>query len=145
MLTTGTMLVGGTYLAFAAVPTLALACVAAVAGGVGNGLQWAPVLGGVQRLTPHALQARVMGALEALGAIAPAVGFALGGALVALTDPRVAFVVTGACACLTTFWFARVPLKRPAVGAGDPTASRPGPGAVHDGVAGRPSDTAQTN
>ncbi len=36
-----------------------------------------------------------MGALESLGALSPAVGLSLGGALVALSSPRTAFLVVG--------------------------------------------------
>jgi hypothetical protein len=36
-----------------------------------------------------------MGAVEALGAVCPPVGFALGGAVVFLTSPRTAFLVAG--------------------------------------------------
>ena len=84
----------------------------AVVGGVGNGVQFAPVISGVQRLTPQPLQGRVMGALESLSAVSPAVGLALGGALVALSSPRTAFAVVGAGAALTTLLFARVHLDR---------------------------------
>jgi MFS family permease len=121
MLVAGTIGVGAAYLGLAAAPTLAVACAVAVVGGLGNGVQWAPVVGGVQRLTPHSLLGRVMGALEALGALAPAFGFALGGALVAVSSPRTALVVIGAAACLTTIGFARVRLNRTA----EPDAAAP--------------------
>jgi len=112
MLTAGTFAIGAAYLGFAAAPTLLIAAGVAVVGGVGNGVQFAPVISGVQRLTPQPLQGRVMGALESLSAVSPAVGLALGGALVALSSPRTAFAVVGAGAALTTLLFARVHLDR---------------------------------
>jgi len=110
MISAGTLAVGLAYLGFAAAPSLALACTAAVLGGVGNGVQWAPLVSAVQRLTPQPLQGRVMGALEAVGALSPAVGLSLGGALVALSSPRTAFLVVGLGAALTTIAFVRVNL-----------------------------------
>jgi hypothetical protein len=110
MISAGTLAVGLAYLGFAAAPSLPVACTAAVLGGVGNGVQWAPLVSAVQRLTPQPLQGRVMGALEAIGALSPAVGLTLGGALVALSSPRTAFLVVGLGAALTTIAFVRVDL-----------------------------------
>ena len=77
-------------------------------GGVGNGVQYAPVISSVQRLTPPNLQGRVMGLLESISAVAPAIGLALGGILVAAGTPRLAFVVVGCGAAATSLIFARV-------------------------------------
>ena len=111
----GTLAVGFAYIGFAIAPTLAVACVAAVLGGVGNGVQWAPLISAVQRLTPARLRGRVMGALESIGAICPAIGLALGGALVALTSPRWAFLAVGVGGALCTIMFARIAIARPAL------------------------------
>jgi DHA2 family lincomycin resistance protein-like MFS transporter len=102
--------VGVAYLGFAVAPSLLVACAAALVGGVGNGVQWAPLISAVQRLTPAPLHGRVMGALESIGALAPALGLSLGGALVALSSPRLAFLVVGLGAALTTIGFLRLPL-----------------------------------
>lgn len=110
MLSAGTLAVGLAYVGFAAAPSLAIACVAALVGGVGNGVQWAPLISAVQRLTPQRLQGRVMGAVESIGALCPAVGLSIGGALVAISSPRTAFLVVGLGAALTTIAFLRVPL-----------------------------------
>ena len=40
MLTGGTLAVGLAYLGYAVAPSLGVACIAAVIGGVGNGVQW---------------------------------------------------------------------------------------------------------
>jgi MFS family permease len=108
MLSGGTLAVGLAYVGFAAAPSLALACLAAVLGGLGNGVQWASLIGTVQRLTPPGLQGQMMGAVESLGALCPAVGLALGGILVAVSDPRVAFLVIGLGATTATFAFLRI-------------------------------------
>ena len=113
IISAGTLAVGLAYLGFSVAPSLAVACAAAVLGGVGNGVQWAPLVSAVQRLTPAPLRGRVMGALEGIGAICPAIGLSLGGALVALSTPRWAFLAVGACAVLTTVLFARVRTEAP--------------------------------
>lgn len=110
MLTGGTLLVGLAYLGYAASPTLAFACAAAVVGGVGNGIQWPSLISAVQQLTPAALHGRLMSAVGSLNALCPAIGFALGGSIVALSSPRVAMVVAGVVATLATIAFLRLPL-----------------------------------
>jgi MFS family permease len=110
MLSLGTLGVGVAYLGFAAAPSLLLACLAAVCGGVGNGIQWASLISAVQRLTPQHLHGRLMGAVESLGSLCPAIGLSAGGALVALSSPRTAFMIAGAGAVATTIVFLRLSL-----------------------------------
>jgi hypothetical protein len=50
----------------------------------------------------------MMGAVESIGALAPALGLLLGGALIALISPRGAFLVAGLGATMTTLLFWRV-------------------------------------
>jgi hypothetical protein len=90
-----TALVGAGYLGMAVAPGIALACVASIVGGTGNGVQWVSVLTAVQEALPDALQARVVGLLESTAAAAPGVGFLLGGALTAVWSPRLAYLVAG--------------------------------------------------
>lgn len=111
MLTAGTLLVGLGYLGFAAAPTFALACVAALFGGIGNGVQWPALISAVQRVTPERLHARLMGAVGSMGALCPAIGFALGGVLAAATSTRIAMLIAGAVATLATVAFARLSLR----------------------------------
>jgi MFS family permease len=111
MLTGGTLLVGLAYLGFAAAPTLAIACSAAVIGGIGNGIQWPSLISAVQQLTPAALHGRLMSAVGSLNALCPAIGFILGGSIAALSSPRVAMVVAGAVASLATIAFLRLPMR----------------------------------
>jgi MFS family permease len=122
MLSAGTLAIGLAYLGFALAPSLAVACVAAVLGGVGNGVQWASVVSTVQRLTPQPLHGRMMGALESLSAICPAIGLSLGGALVALTSPRGAFAVAGVGAAAAAAGFVWL-----AIGGIDSAAGRVAP------------------
>jgi MFS family permease len=120
MVSLGTVAVGLAYVGFAAAPSLAVACVAAVVGGAGNGMQWAPLVSAIQLLTPSHLHGRVMGAMESLGAISPAIGLSFGGALVAITSARTAFLVVGLGAALATLAFMRIPIEAEAA------ASAPG-------------------
>ena len=90
-----TLAVGVGYLGLAAAPTLAVACLASVAGGAGNGVQWVATISAVQELTAEAMQARVMSVLESIGAAMPGIGFALGGLIATLVSPRMTFLVAG--------------------------------------------------
>jgi hypothetical protein len=111
LLSASTLAVGLAYLGWAAAPTLALACAAGVLGGVGNGVQWAALISAVQGLTPRKLQGQLMGAVESLGAICPAIGLTLGGTIAAIDSPRGAFLVAGLGATLITVAFVRLPLS----------------------------------
>ena len=87
--------VGFAYLGMSQAQTLAVACIASVFGGAGNGVQWVAVMTLLQEATPSEYQARMSGLLESLGAAVPGVGFLLGGTIVALGSPRTAFAVAG--------------------------------------------------
>lgn len=110
LLAGGTLLVGIAYLGFAAAPTFALATIAALIGGIGNGLQWPSLISAVQQLTPAALHGRLMSAVGSLNALCPAIGFMLGGAIVALASTRLALTLAGVVATLATLAFIRLPL-----------------------------------
>lgn len=132
MLSGGALAVGLAYVGLAAAPSLGFACMAALVGGTGQGVQWASLISAVQRLTPHDLRGRIMGAVESIGALSPTVGLTLGGAVAALSSPRVAFLVAGVGAVMTTAAFLRL-----AVGHLDPAsadalaAGQPEPDASH--------------
>ncbi len=113
MLSFGTVAIGLAYVGFAVAPSLALACVAAIVGGIGNGLQMPSLISVVQRLTPQRLQGRMMGAVESLSALCRAIGLPLGGVLVALSSPRFAFLVVGLGAVATTAALLRLSLRDP--------------------------------
>jgi MFS family permease len=116
LLSASTLAIGVSYIGWAASPTLALACGAGLIGGIGNGMQWAAVISAVQSLTPGRLHGQMMGALEAVGAIAPGVGFALGSAIVAVSNPRVSLLVAGIGSSATTLAFARLHITSRAQG-----------------------------
>ncbi len=108
MLTGGTFAVGLAYIGFAVAPTLDFAALAALLGGVGNGVQWASLIGTVQQLTPQRLHGRLMGTVESIGALCPLIGLPLSGLVLALSSPRVAFLVFGLAATAATGGFLRL-------------------------------------
>lgn len=113
MLGAGALAMGLAYFGFAAAPSLALACVAALVGGIGNGVELPSLNSLVQRLTPQALHGRLMGAVESLNSLAVAVGLPLGGALVVLSSPRIAFLVVGLGGTAASVALLRVTRGRP--------------------------------
>jgi MFS family permease len=90
-----TVAVGAGYLGLAAAPTLAIACLASVLGGAGNGVQWVSVISAVQELTAAEMQARVMSVLESVGAAMPGIGYLVGGLIASGGNPRATFLVAG--------------------------------------------------
>lgn len=96
LLGVSTAAVGVGYLGMAAAPGIVVACAASLVGGIGNGVQWVAHLTALQERTPPALQARVGGLMESVGAAVPGLGYLMGGVLVTALSPRVAFVVAGA-------------------------------------------------
>ena len=90
-----TVAIGAAYLGTAVAPTLLVACLASVIGGVGNGTQWIALVTTVQELTRATYQARVLALLEALASAMPGAGFLLGGAITAIFAPRVSYAVAG--------------------------------------------------
>jgi hypothetical protein len=91
-----TSAVAAGYLGTAFAPTLVVACVASVVGGIGNGTQWASVETVLHQQVAEEFRARTAAVLEALAAIAPGAGIVLGGALTTLFSPRAAYLVAGA-------------------------------------------------
>jgi MFS family permease len=90
-----TVAIGAGYLGMAGAQTLAVACVASVVGGAGNGVQWVAVVSAVQELTVSTMQARVIGTLESVASATPGVGYLLGGVIASAWSPRAAFLVAG--------------------------------------------------
>jgi MFS family permease len=145
MLTVGTLAVGLAYIGFAAAPSLELAALAALVGGVGNGVQWASLIGTVQRLTPPHLHGRLMGTVESIGALCPLIGLPLSGLVLTLGSPRIAFLVFGLAAAGATAGFMRLWLgwraeARTAAAHGATAAEKPT--AMAGGVAARSRPTA---
>jgi len=115
MLSAGTFALGAAFVGFALAPSLALACLAAFVGGVGNGVEWPSLISLVQRLTPQHLHGRLMGAVESIAALCLAIGLSMGGILVALSSPRTAFLVIGLGAMVSSLALVRLSLPRVAV------------------------------
>jgi len=129
LIAAATALVAVAYLGLALAPTLLLACVASVIGGVGNGVQWVAVVTAIQEATEEAFQARVAGLFEAVAFGAPGLGFMLGGGIAALVSPRATFAVAGigvAVLVVGAVVVMRMPRARIAVGR-EPVAAEPLP------------------
>jgi MFS family permease len=92
---TGLLAIGVSYLGIGIAPTLALACAASVVGGIGNGVESATVTTAVQDLVADPFMGRLSTVMESVAAGAMGVGFALGGVLTQLFDPRVSYIVAG--------------------------------------------------
>ena len=90
-----TLAIAVAYLGLAVAGSLVVACLISVIGGIGNGVQWIAVMTALQEKTARDFQARISGMMESLGAAMPGAGFLLGGAIVALSSPRVAYAVAG--------------------------------------------------
>jgi hypothetical protein len=116
LLSFGTLGVGVGYAGFSIAPTLPFACVSALVGGIGNGVELPSLFSLIQRLTPKSLHNQLMGAVETIGAVCPAIGLPLGGALVVLTTPRTAFVVVGSGTIAAAIALFRAGRSRPVVG-----------------------------
>jgi MFS family permease len=95
LLAASTLAIGAAYLLTAAAPTLLVACLASVIGGIGNGIQFVGVVTAVQELTADAFQTRVASLLDAINRAAPGLGFAIGGVVAAVADPRASYAVAG--------------------------------------------------
>jgi Major Facilitator Superfamily len=128
-------LLGSAFVGFSVAPSLALGCVAAFVGGAGNGMYVPSFISLVQRLTPPNLHGRLMGAVESLDGLSLAVGLPLGGALVALSSPRTAFLALGCSTLAITIAYVRLTLTgaeatKPHADAGDIGTGRPVPAAA---------------
>jgi len=128
LLSTAIIALGAAFVGFAAAPSVLLACIAAFVGGAGNGLYVPSIISLVQRLTPHELHGRLMGAVESLGALAVALGLPLGGTLVAVSSPRSAFLTLGIATLAIGAAYVRLAVTqfRPARAAGSSAPLLPG-------------------
>lgn len=96
MLAVSTLLEALGYGGMAVAPTLTLACLFSFVGGIGNSAAWVAARTALQERIPLSRQAAVMAVLESANQVMPALGFIVGGALTALTSPRVAYAVSAA-------------------------------------------------
>jgi MFS family permease len=87
----GTLVVAVGYAGLAVAPSLAVACIASVIGGVGNGAGWIAAVTSIQERIPLDSQTAVMTLLEGLNQVMPAIGFVIGGVLTDVVSPRLAY------------------------------------------------------
>jgi MFS family permease len=125
LLGVSTAAVGLGYLGMAAAPGIAVACAASVVGGIGNGVQWVAHLTALQERTPPALQARIGGLMESVGAAAPGAGYLLGGLLTAAVSTRLAFIVAGAGVLMLAPLLGRAAADTAPEGPSEPSSRRP--------------------
>ncbi len=92
----GSLALGVGFAVMAVAPSLPVGLAGAAIAGVGNSLEWVAARTAVQERAPSEWMAIMMGFSESAALLAPGVGYALGGALTALTVSRVAFAVGGA-------------------------------------------------
>lgn len=109
LIVASTATVGLGYAGLAVAPTLALACLASVVGGAGNGVQWVAVMTALQEAVEDAYQARVAGLLESVAAAAPGIGFLLGGVITTLASPRIAYALAAVGVMLVALMWLRRP------------------------------------
>jgi MFS family permease len=105
-----TIVIGFSYLGLAAAPSLGIACLISVLGGLGNGIEWVACISAIQEMTRSSMQARVMSVLESVGAAMPGIGFLVGGLIATGHDPRAVFLVSGigvlVVAAIATYYLA---------------------------------------
>jgi len=92
----------------AGAPSLVLALVGAALGGAGNGVEAVAVRTAIQELVEQRWMAMIMSLNESVFQIVPGAGIVIGGAIAALTGPRVALAVAaaGALAVAGGAWLA---------------------------------------
>jgi hypothetical protein len=100
------------YGGMAVAPTLATACLLSCLGGTGNGAAWVAAKTALQERIPLARQAAVMSVLEASNQVLVALGFMAGGAVTALTSPRIAYGISAAGVAAVVVAFTIRPIDR---------------------------------
>jgi MFS family permease len=91
---------GVAYAVLAGAPSIAVAALGCLLGGMGNGAYYVSVVQAIQDRVEDGFQARVMSLLESANAACYGIGFLAGGAVTAVADARVAFAVAAAGVCL---------------------------------------------
>lgn len=112
MLGVSTLLEALGYGGMALSPTLATACAFSFVGGVGNSAAWVGAKTALQERIPLRRQAAVMAVLESANQVMPALGFIAGGAVTALTSPRLAYAISGAGVAAVVVFFTLRPIDR---------------------------------
>ncbi len=92
-ISSGMALIAAGYAGLAGSPTLLIACLFSALGGIGNGVWWIAAVTGIQQSIPGHAQSVVMSLLESTNQVMPALGYILGGAVTAVSSPRIAYAV----------------------------------------------------
>lgn len=122
------------FAVMAVAPTIAVAVVGAALGGISNGVEMVAMRTALQERTEGRWMAIVVGLNESVAQATPGLGILLGGAIAALTDPRIALAVAaaGSLAFTLVSWLALSPAAL-----GPPIAGSPGePGQTSPDLAG---------
>ena len=93
LLPVSTATMGAAYMTLAVAPTVAVAALGCLLGGVGNGAYYLSVVQAIQERVEEPFQARVMSLLESVNAGSYGVGFVIGGAVTVVADVRFSFAV----------------------------------------------------
>lgn len=102
IITLGSTLLGAGLVVMAAAPTLTVAIVGTVIGGVGNGIYSVAVRTAIQEAVEAPWMALTMSFNEAVVQFVPGIGILIGGVVAALATPRLAFAVAGLGALVLT-------------------------------------------
>jgi len=112
MIGAGTIVEAIGYGGLAVAPTLVTACLFSCVGGIGNSVAWVAAKTALQERIPLTRQAAVMSVLEASNQIVIAIGFMIGGAVTALTSPRIAYAISAAGVAVVVVAFTVRPIDR---------------------------------
>lgn len=89
LITTSAAVIGIGFALMAVAPSIAIALVGAVLGGIGNGVESVSMQTAIQERTPERWMAVIMSLNEAIANVAPGLGILIGGVITALTSPRI--------------------------------------------------------
>jgi MFS family permease len=95
LIAVGSALLGVGFVLMATAPSLPVALVGAVIAGAGNGIEAVSARTALQELVEPAWMAMMISLNESMFQIMPGAGILLGGAITALTNPRLALWVAG--------------------------------------------------
>lgn len=112
------------YIGLGLAPTVAVAGLVAVVGGIGNGFNWVALVTAVQEASSAEAQGRVAARLEAIATVGPGVGYLIGGAVADALDPRLTLLIPGVLALLLLGGAALVYGPRLGLGALSPARAR---------------------
>jgi MFS family permease len=102
---TGTLGMALGYAGLAASPSIWVACIFSAIGGIGNGAAMVSLITAVQERIPAHAQGTVGSLVGGLDQVMPGIGFLLGGAITALSSPRIAYAVSAAGLAIVVLGF----------------------------------------